>query len=97
MYADFHQSDSEVVAPAKQRRRKNKVTDELKSQSSAVDGLQMKKGQGAGMVKCQNRLIEFVQDQEAFNDCDAGDDDDVEARFSKLKLSEQLRISKPKV
>lgn len=49
------------------------------------------------MVKCQNRLIEFVQDQEAFNDCDAGDDDDVEARFSKLKLSEQLRISKPKV
>ena len=55
----------------------------------------MKKGQGAGMVKCQNRLIEFVQDQEAFNDCDAGDD--VEARFSKLKLSEQLRISKPKV
>ena len=95
MYADFHQSDSEVVAPAKQRRRKNKVTDELKSQSSAVDGLQMKKGQGAGMVKCQNRLIEFVQDQEAFNDCDAGDD--VEARFSKLKLSEQLRISKPKV
>jgi hypothetical protein len=39
-------------------------------------------------------LIEFVQDHDVFNECEGGD---VEARFSKLKLDEELRISKPKV
>ena len=46
------------------------------------------------MVKCQNKLIEFVENKDGLYDC--GEDEDVEARFSKLKISQELKISKPK-